>query len=93
MDDSNYWKFRTALCSEYYKLFESDPMYTGVRGKMTPERLAEKVTNACREGRAELSGKGIRAVCKSLAIPCKAQALKEYLREQLPPSVGGMEND
>ena len=64
----NYYRFLFTLREQYIILFASDPDYTFVSQKYTPNALAQNVMDAIMAKDAHLSGKGIQRTCDILRI-------------------------
>lgn len=77
--------FQAALTEAYRDLFANDAEYRNHGSMTTPERLAERMTEALASGTGNKDGKGIKRTCKALGIKYTYGAIREYLADEVEP--------
>ena len=71
--------FESSLTEAYRTLFKTNPDYGYTASRISPEKLAAKMTIGLANGSANKDGYGIKQVCKLLGIKHTYKAIKEYL--------------
>ena len=79
MTMTNKEKFEQQLASHYRRLFKEDPEYAYSAKRITPECMAQVMTEGLAADTANHGGAGIKATCKSLGIPHTRKAIRAFI--------------